>query len=99
MAERNKDNMKSIIGRMLLGALLPFCAACTAVPPSKVSELRGAPLTDAWMSVQVDGSQATAQPQYATAAERELANQRLLDSYEHEIPDYMPRSPGGNTAQ
>lgn len=94
------DNMKRTIGRILLGALtLPLCVACVTVPSSNTSQLRGAPLTDAWMNVQVDGTQASSEPQYATAAEKELANQRLLDSYEHPIPEYMPRSPGGNAAQ
>lgn len=92
--------MNRIIGRILLGALtLPLLAACVTVPPANTSQLRGAPLTDAWMNVQVDGTQASTQPQYATAAEKELANQRLLDSYQHPIPEYMPRSPGDTTAQ
>ena len=100
MANMRKNNMNRTIGRTLLGVLaLPFFVACVTVPPSNTSQLRGAPLTDAWMNVQVDGTQASAEPQFATAAEKELANQRLLDSYEHPIPEYMPRSPGGSTAQ
>jgi len=90
--------MKRTVGTILLaGWVLPLVAC--SVPQANVSKLRGAPMTDAWMNVQVDGSQASSVPQYATAAEKELANQRLLDSYQHPIPEYMPRSPGGNTAQ
>lgn len=91
--------MKRSIGTVLLMGPALALVACTSVPPANVSELRGAPLTDAWMNVQVDGSQASSTPQYATAAEKELANQRLLDSYQHPIPEYMPRSPGGTAAQ
>jgi len=91
--------MKRTVGTILLAGWVVPLVACTSVPPANVSELRGAPVTDAWMNVQVDGSQASSVPQVATAAEKELANQRLLDSYQHPIPEYMPRSPGGNTAQ
>lgn len=48
--------------------------------------------TDQWLQLQASGKVASTKAQQASATERELANQRLLDSYGHPIPEYMPRT-------
>lgn len=48
--------------------------------------------TEQWLQLQASGKAASTKAQQASATERELANQRLLDSYDHPIPEYMPRT-------
>lgn len=48
-----------------------------------------------WLKLQREGNAASKKVQTATPAERELAMQRLLKSYEHAIPEYYGESEGG----
>lgn len=48
-----------------------------------------------WLKLQREGNAASKKVQTATPAERELAMQRLLKSYEHAIPEYYGESDGG----
>ena len=47
--------------------------------------------------MQVSGERASANVQKATPAERDLALQRLLESYKFPIPEYYDQKQGGNT--
>ncbi|TNE75351.1 MAG: DUF3613 domain-containing protein [Gammaproteobacteria bacterium] len=51
--------------------------------------------TEAWLNAQSSGRLASPNLQRATLEERELANQRLLDSYRHPIPDFFDEDIGG----
>ncbi len=51
--------------------------------------------TELWLQLQREGNAASKKVQTATPAERELAMQRLLKSYEHAIPEYYGESDGG----
>lgn len=53
----------------------------------------------AWLSIQSSSEQASMNAQQATTAEKELANQRFLDTYKHPIPDYFPTSLGISNSQ
>ncbi|TNE89359.1 MAG: DUF3613 domain-containing protein [Gammaproteobacteria bacterium] len=51
--------------------------------------------TESWLRAQSSGRLASPHLQRATLEERELANQRLLDSYRHPIPDFFDEDVGG----
>lgn len=51
--------------------------------------------TEMWLQLQREGNSASKKVQTATPAERELAMQRLLDSYKHPIPEYYGEADGG----
>ncbi|MHC5349415.1 DUF3613 domain-containing protein [Metapseudomonas furukawaii] len=75
--------MKVLIAALLLVASLgPLAAADPEQPRQERPRV-----SEQWLSIQRDGVQASRQVQSATAAERELANQRWLDSYRHAIPE------------
>ncbi len=52
-----------------------------------------------WLSIQSSSEKASANPQQATDVEKELANQRFLDTYKHPIPDYFPSNLGISNSQ
>jgi len=66
--------------------------AATAAPIITAPSRPQPSLTEQWLQLQASGKAASTRTQQASAAERELANQRLLDSYSHPIPEYMPRT-------
>lgn len=51
--------------------------------------------TEQWLHIQTSGRYATPHTQTATLVEQELANQRLLDSYSHPIPEFFDEDIGG----
>lgn len=51
--------------------------------------------TERWLQLQREGTQKSQFTQTATPAERELAMQRLLESYKHPIPEYYGEEEGG----
>lgn len=48
-----------------------------------------------WLQIQREGNAQSKTVQSATPAERELAMQRLLKSYEYAIPEYFGETDGG----
>ena len=56
-------------------------------------------LTERWLRIQAGGQAASTHPQQASPQERELANQRLLDSYRHSIPEFFEQDEGGEIAR
>ncbi|ROM49697.1 hypothetical protein BK648_10805 [Pseudomonas poae] len=54
-------------------------------------------VTESWLTLQSSGKLASSTPQKATAAERDQAAQRLLDSYKHPIPEFFEQKVGGQT--
>lgn len=51
--------------------------------------------TELWLRIQSSGQQITPHPQQSSLEERELANQRLLNSYGHPIPEFFDDEVGG----
>lgn len=72
--------MKVSIAILLMGA----CAGLQAAEDTRHERQR---VSEQWLGIQRDGSQATRHAQTASAAERELANQRWLESYRYAIPE------------
>lgn len=77
-------------------ALLTLPLAALAIEPGPSSPQQAE--TEAWMALQPSGRVASATPQKATPAERELAFKRWLDSNTHPIPEFFDQKAGG-TAQ
>lgn len=50
---------------------------------------------DRWLQLQREGTAKSKTVQTATPTEREMAMQRMLDSYTHPIPEYFGESDGG----
>jgi hypothetical protein len=70
-----------------------------AAAPAQALHAASGTRTEQWLRLQAQGLAASAHPQQASPAERELANQRLLDSYGHPIPEYLPRTVTDDTSE
>ncbi|WP_294734639.1 DUF3613 domain-containing protein [uncultured Pseudomonas sp.] len=77
----------------LLSASVPLTALAIEPGPSSPQQKQ----TEGWLQMQVSGERASANVQKATPAERDLALQRLLESYKFPIPEYYDQKQGGNT--
>ncbi|MGN4049061.1 DUF3613 domain-containing protein [Pseudomonas sp. SM4] len=51
--------------------------------------------TEGWLQLQARNKVASPKPQTVTSTERELAMQRWLKSYQHEIPQFFDQEQGG----
>lgn len=71
----------------------PLEVSANNVTPTSSADIGAA--TEAWLSAQSSGHLASPNLQRSTLEERELANQRLLDSYRHPIPDFFDEDVGG----
>lgn len=85
--------MKLTLLASLLLASLPLSALAFEPGPSSAQQKQ----TEDWLQLQVSGQLASTRPQKAAPAERELALQRLLESYKHPIPEYFDQKQGGET--
>jgi hypothetical protein len=54
--------------------------------------------TEGWLQLQSNNTAASTKPQTASAAERELAMQRWLKSFQHEIPQFFDQDAGGKVS-
>lgn len=77
----------------LLSASVPLTALAIEPGPSSPQQKQ----TEGWLQMQVSGERASANVQKATPAERDLALQRLLESYKFPIPEYYDQKQGGTT--
>ncbi len=75
--------MKVWIAILLMGA----CSGLQAAEDARHARHERQRNTEQWLSIQREGSQASRHAQTASAAERELANQRWLESYKYAIPE------------
>jgi hypothetical protein len=85
--------MKLTLLAALLSASVPLTALAIEPGPSSPQQKQ----TEGWLQLQVSGERASANVQKATPAERDLALQRLLESYKYPIPEYYDQKQGGNT--
>ncbi|MCO6056574.1 DUF3613 domain-containing protein [Pseudomonas sp. MOB-449] len=92
--------MKTWIAIVLLGA----CCGLQAAEDARHARHERQRQSDQWLSIQREGSQASRHAQTAAPAERELANQRWLESYKYAIPeryygDGMSMDSGASSSQ
>ena len=76
-------------------AILALPVSVMAIEPGPSSPQQA--LTEQWLTLQSTGSAASKTPQKASAAERDKATQRLLESYKYPIPEYFEQKVGGKT--
>ena len=76
-------------------AALALPLSVMAIEPGPSSPQQAA--TEDWLALQVSGRAASTTPQAASAAERDLAAQRWLDSFKHKIPEFFEQKVGGKT--
>ncbi|WP_248751376.1 DUF3613 domain-containing protein [Pseudomonas sp. MWU15-20650] len=76
-------------------AILALPMSVMAIEPGPSSAQQAA--TENWLTLQSSGRVASTTPQKASAAERDQAAQRLLESYKHPIPEYFDQKAGGQT--
>ena len=74
-------------------ALLPLMAHGIEPGPSSPQQAE----TENWMALQLSGRVASPIVQKTTAAEREQALQRWLDSNKYPIPEYFEQKQGGTS--
>lgn len=72
---------------------LPLCAMAIEPGPSSPQQA----VTENWLTLQVSGTAASTTPQTASATERDVAAQRWVDSFKHEIPAFFEQKIGGKT--
>ncbi|BBP66349.1 MULTISPECIES: DUF3613 domain-containing protein [Pseudomonas] len=79
--------------------LMIVCTLCLSTPawaidpgPSSTAQ-QG---TESWMQLQIRGVVASTHLQTASAAERELAMQRWLNSFNYPIPEFFDQDTGGD---
>ncbi|UWF50025.1 DUF3613 domain-containing protein [Pseudomonas sp. N3-W] len=70
---------------------LPLSALAIDAGPASAQQQE----TEGWLLLQSRNKAASANPQAATAAEREMAMQRWLKKYKYEIPDLYDPDAGG----
>ncbi|EPA95090.1 DUF3613 domain-containing protein [Pseudomonas umsongensis] len=76
-----------------LGLLaLPLAAHAIDAGPASPQQQE----TEGWLQLQSSNTAASTKPQTASAAERELAMQRWLKSFQHEIPEFFDQDAGGS---
>ncbi|MGK3118318.1 DUF3613 domain-containing protein [Pseudomonas corrugata] len=78
--------------------LLIVCIACLstsarAIEPGPSSAAQQG--TESWMQLQIRGVVASTNLQTASAAEREMAMQRWLNSFNYPIPEFFEQKSGG----
>ncbi|AOE61572.1 DUF3613 domain-containing protein [Pseudomonas corrugata] len=78
--------------------LLIICTACLstsawAIEPGPSSAAQQG--TESWMQLQIRGVVASTNLQTASAAEREMAMQRWLNSFNYPIPEFFEQKSGG----
>ncbi|WP_460155588.1 DUF3613 domain-containing protein [Pseudomonas sp. S2_H10] len=75
-----------------LGLLaLPLAAHAIDAGPASPQQQE----TEGWLQLQARNKVASDKPQTASATERELAMQRWLKSFQHEIPQFWDQDAGG----
>jgi hypothetical protein len=76
-----------------LGLLtLPLAAHAIDAGPASAQQQE----TEGWLQLQSNKTAASTKPQTASATERELAMQRWLKSFQHEIPEFFDQDVGGS---
>ena len=76
-------------------AMLALPLSAMAIEPGPSSPQQTA--TENWLALQISGRAASTTPQTASATERDLAAQRWVESFKHEIPEFFEQKIGGKT--
>ncbi|WP_017905918.1 DUF3613 domain-containing protein [Pseudomonas asplenii] len=80
--------------RLLMVSLACLSTSAWAIDPGPSSEQQQG--TEQWLQLQVRGVVASPKPQTASAAERDLAMQRWLNSFNYPIPERYQQKESGN---
>jgi hypothetical protein len=83
--------MKPIMLCCLAWLAIPFSAHAIDAGPASPQQQE----TEGWLQLQASNKAASSKPQTANATERELAMQRWLKSFQHEIPVFFEQDAGG----
>ncbi|MFP2769682.1 DUF3613 domain-containing protein [Oceanisphaera sp. KMM 10153] len=89
----------SVNGYLVGAVLMVVSASVTAnslLAQGRAIGTEPRPQTERWLQLQREGNAASRYSQAATPAERELANRRWLESYEHPIPDFFEQGIEGS---
>lgn len=76
-------------------AVLALPLSVMAIEPGPSSPQQAT--TESWLALQPSGKASSATLQKASAAERDVANERWLESFKHKIPEYFEQKVGGKT--
>jgi len=82
---------------LLIVCLTCLSASAWAIDPGPSSAAQQG--TESWMQLQIRGVVASTNLQTASAAERELAMQRWLNSFTYPIPMFFEQDSGGDVSQ
>lgn len=94
----------AIAGTLLLSATVAIAedvrnSKVVVIPKSAEEASSATPQAERWLRIQAKGGAASQQLQQQTPAEQERAYQRLLDSYNHPIPEFFDQEVGGKIAR
>ncbi|MCJ8204638.1 DUF3613 domain-containing protein [Pseudomonas sp. RGM2987] len=79
--------------QLMIMCLAGLSSSAWAIEPGPASSAQQG--TESWMQLQIRGVVASTNLQTASAAERELAMQRWLNSFTYPIPEYFNQDTGG----
>jgi hypothetical protein len=79
--------------QLMIVCMVGLSTAAWAIEPGPSSAAQQG--TESWMQLQIRGVAASTQLQTASAAEREMAMQRWLNSFNYPIPEFFDQDSAG----
>lgn len=79
--------------QLMIVCMVSLSTAAWAIEPGPSSAAQQG--TESWMQLQIRGVAASTQLQTASAAEREMAMQRWLNSFNYPIPEFFDQDSAG----
>ncbi|ALI09010.1 MULTISPECIES: DUF3613 domain-containing protein [Pseudomonas] len=79
--------------QLMIVCMVSLSTAAWAIEPGPSSAAQQG--TESWMQLQIRGVVASTNLQTASAAEREMAMQRWLNSFNYPIPEFFDQDSGG----
>jgi len=79
--------------QLMIVCMVSLSTAAWAIEPGPASAAQQG--TESWMQLQIRGVVASTNLQTASAAEREMAMQRWLNSFNYPIPEFFDQDSGG----
>ncbi|AMZ75044.1 MULTISPECIES: DUF3613 domain-containing protein [Pseudomonas] len=79
--------------QLMIVCMVSLSSSAWAIDPGPSSAAQQG--TESWMQLQIRGVVASTNLQTASAAEREMAMQRWLNSFNYPIPEFFDQDSGG----
>ncbi|WP_207282655.1 DUF3613 domain-containing protein [Pseudomonas sp. FW300-N2F2] len=79
--------------QLMIVCMVSLSTTAWAIEPGPASAAQQG--TESWMQLQIRGVVASTNLQTASAAEREMAMQRWLNSFNYPIPEFFDQDSGG----